>query len=382
MPAVNISGNGQKRLQINKSTELLHLDGENPRLSQEAKDCSQFELLSILHKGFNLEELADSMAQNGYFDEEPLVAIPQSLPKKSTTGKADHAFRDYISNDDTALIVVEGNRRLATVKLLLDSQLRAKLRIKSWPTISEKIKAELQTLPVIVYRERSEVLPYLGVRHIVGIQRWGAYSKARYIVKMINDGRAIKDIEGQIGDKQSAVVKNYVCYRLLKQVADEFDFDTDAAEEDFSLLLLAIGQGNIKRYLGLPKKLAEVNYDEPVSKDHVENLKNVMSWIFGDGKKERPVIKDSRDITTYLSHVVASDEAVSYLTTNRDLVAAYDRSDGEETMLLKYIALANSRLESALGIAHRHNTAEVILEAEKCERTAKELVKAVRRSGD
>jgi hypothetical protein len=126
----------------------------------------------------------------------------------------------------------------------------------------------------------------------------------------------------------------------------------------------------------LPKKLKDTNSEQPVPQDKLSNLNDLISWVFGDSKY-LPVIKESRDITNYLSNVVASSEAVNYLRHRRDLIGAYDRTDGEEKMLLKYLNAANSKLETALGIAHRHRTFEVIAQAERCEQTAKTLLKTV-----
>lgn len=375
-------GYGRKRPQINKPINLLHLDNQNPRLPEEAQGKSEGELLNVLYKVFFLDELADSMAQNGYFDEEPLVAVPDKLPTDLEDIDANsEKFRDYISKDTTELTVVEGNRRLATAKLLLGIELREKLRIKHWPILSDPVADDLSILPVIVYLRRNEVIPYLGVRHIVGIQKWDSYAKARYIVQLIESGFSPKEIEAQIGDKEGSVTKSYVCYKLIKQVEDEFDYDTRKAKEDFSLLILAVGQGKIKQYLGLPKKLSEVSPDEPVAPDNLANLRILISWIFGDGKKDR-VITESRDITNYLSHIVTSPEAVLYLEKTRDLTGAYERTDGEEKMLLKYLNTANLKLEGALGVVHRHKKPEVISEIEKCENTVKALLKLARSTDD
>jgi hypothetical protein len=360
----------------------LHFDGENPRLPEEAQGKGESDLLNVLYRKFYLDELAESMAKNGYFDEEPLVAIPRKLPKKLVNAEPDSKeFLAYIKSDSTEFVVVEGNRRLATAKILLDSQLQESLRIRHWPRPSEAVLDDLRVLPIIVYVKRSEVIPYLGVRHIVGIQKWDSYAKARYIAKMINSGLSIETVEEQIGDKQGTVVKNYVCYQLLEQVKNEFDFNIAQAKDDFSLLLLAIGQGNIKRFLGLPRKLSEVDPRDPVPTDNLTNLQDLMSWIFGDGKA-RPIITDSREITKYLSHVVSSSEALAYLRKTRDLNGAYERSDGEEVLILRYLNTANSRLEGALGIAHRHRTPEVISEVEKCEKTVKALLKIVKEPMD
>ncbi len=383
MTDVRFSGYGRKRPQVNKPVSLLHLDNQNPRLPEEAQGKSEEELLNVLYREFFLDELADSMAENGYFDEEPLVAVPHKLPSELEDIDANsNEFRDYISRDSTELVVVEGNRRLAAAKLLLDPGLREKLRIKHWPSLSGQVADDLTILPVIVYLRRSEVIPYLGVRHIVGIQKWDPYAKARYIVQLIESGSSIKKVKEQIGDKKGSVVQNnYVGYKLLEQVENEFDFDTRKAKEDFSLLLLAIGQGNIKRFLRLPGRLSEVDPDEPVATENLESLRMLASWIFGDGKQE-PVITDSRHITRYLKYIVTNPEAVSYLERTRDLMGAYERTDGEETMLLRFLNTANLKLEGALGVAHRHKTLEVISEIEKCEQTVNALLKIVRGTDD
>jgi len=382
MVDTSFPGGGRKRPQVNKAVSLLHLDSHNPRLSEQAQGKSEEELLKVLYKEFFLDELARSMVENGYFDEEPLVAVPAKLP--SSLKDADpnsQEFRDFVNRDDTELTVVEGNRRLATVRLLLDPALRDRLRIKHWPTPSEEVADDLRILPVIVYSRREEIIPYLGVRHVVGIQKWNSYAKARYIVQMKETGLTPKDIERQIGDTQGSVTKSLVCYKLLEQVEDEFDLDTASAKENFSLLLLAVGLGNIKRFLGLPRKLSDADADEPVGRENLTNLKRLVSWLFGDGERGA-AIRESRDITNYLSHVVGNAEAIGYLESTGDLLGAYDLSDGEQTMLLKYLRAANAKLEKALGVVHRHRIPEVLLEIEKCAQTVQALLQTARGTDD
>jgi hypothetical protein len=60
------------------------------------------------------------------------------------------------------------------------------------------------------------------------------------------------------------------------------------------------------------------------------------------------------------------------------LTAAYDRTDGEEKMLLRYLATANTKLEVALGIAHRHKTFEVLSQIQRCEQTVDALLKTLK----
>lgn len=371
-------GRNRKHPQMDIGINRLYLDTNNPRLPENIQGTSEAKLLNSLYRGFNLDELAESMCQNGYFDEEPLVVIPKNLPKKlSEVAPDSKEFKTFIDNEKTTFTVVEGNRRLATVKLIVDSNLRSQLKIKHWPEPLEDILSELKLLPTIVYTKRSDVIPYLGVKHIVGIQKWDSYAKARYVAQLVDKGQTLQDVESQIGDTQGSARKNYIGYKLLQQAKAEFDYDTEVAENNFSLLILSVGQGKIKKFLGLPTKIKDINPDAPVPEKSVDNLKNLMGWLFGDGK-QLPAIKESRDITSYLSHVVASPEALKHLERTRELKEAYDLSDGEEQMLLRYLASANRELAVVLGMIHRYKTSEdVITEVQKCIETAKQLLKTV-----
>jgi hypothetical protein len=378
MAKKQIPRQGHKSPRLYLNIDNLRLDPNNPRLPEDAQGKKQPMLLEVLYKKFNLDELADSMAQNGYFDEEPLVAIPHRLPDNLKNAASDNPeFKQFIKQKKTIFIVVEGNRRLATAKILLDIELRKELRNKRWPELTQKTAKDLTNLPVIIYKNRSEIIPYLGVRHILGIQKWDSYAKARYVAKMVDDGYRVDEIETMIADKRGSARRNYICFKLLEQIENEFDIDSSPAKANFSLLLLAIGQGKIKRFLGLPKSLIDADINSPVPMKHLDNLKYLISWIFGDDK-DKPVIDESRDITRYLSYTVDNLEALNYLIKTRNLSESYDRSDGEETMLMRYLTQANRKLEVALGISHRHKTNEVISETEKCSETIKRILESLR----
>ncbi len=387
---VKPAGLGRKRPSLNVPIGRLHLDPENPRLPEEAQGRSEDEVLKHLFEHFDLEEIAAPMAQNGYFDEEPLVVIPQGLPKRLIPKVGEKEAADYLKYLETAeFTVVEGNRRLATARILRNVDLRQKLHIRAWPDISMEVHKDLDELPVIVYPTRQEVLPYLGVRHITGNKKWDSYAKARYIAAMLDEDYSIEDIVREVGDRSQSVLRNAVAYRILQQAQNELDWDIGRAKEDFSYLLLAIGQRSVKAFLGWSKKgtegnqikvlaLDEVQLDAPVPDSHLKNLREFLSWIYGEGNKVLPVIKESRDITNYLSHVLASTKATEFLRKSRDLREAYDLSDGEEAMVRNLLGTANTKLEKVLGVVHRHKTADVIAEAEKCSDTAARVVKTLR----
>lgn len=387
------AGVGRKRTLLDIPIDRLHLDPQNPRLPEEVQGSSPDVLLQHLAEHFDLEEIADPMAQNGYFDEEPLVVVPIDLPQEliPKIGEAESpTYLKFLEKAD--FTVAEGNRRLATAKILLSEDLRRKLKIRHWPAITEPVKDDLSLLPAIVYPTRKEVLPYLGVRHITGNKKWDSYAKARYISAMLDEGHSIEAIEREVGDRTQAVLKNAVAYRTLQQAHSELELDITKAKDNFSFMLLGIGQREIKLFLGWSKPidgagrvktlpLDEIPLEAPVPETHLGALRDFLSWVYGEGTKVLPVIKESRDITNYLTHVVASPDAVACLRDTRNLLDAFDVTNGEEMLARKLLRGANSKLEKALGIAHRHKTEEVVAEAEKCFDTAQRVVKTVRENG-
>jgi len=360
----NFAGKGRKRPQLNIRADQLHLDPENPRLPVEVQGKSEEEIINSLYRYFDTDEIAYSMAENGYFDEEPLVAVPKALPDEfkkipsEQLSKSDK-YLTFLHRSDTAFTVLEGNRRLSTIKLLLSPQLRSKLKVRTFPEISDIIRDDISLLPVIVYPTRQEVLPYLGVRHISGIKKWEPYAKARYIANMVDQGYSIDAIQKQVGDRSNSARKFYLCYQLLEVAKYEFSLDTDKAENFFSYLILASGQGSIKDYLGLSKRLQDVDLEKPIPDNKLQNLKNIFSWLFGEGREKLPVIKESRDITDKLTPVLRNAKATEYLQATRDLSEAYERSDGDEELLKKYLTRANGLLEKSLAFVSRNKSEEI-----------------------
>lgn len=379
MSEETFTGRGRKRPQLNILAQNLFLDSMNPRLPADVQGKDEVDLLYALYKFFDIEELAYSMAENGYFDEEPLVAIPNSLPEKYEKKtcqelEADEEYLKFIHDSETTFTVVEGNRRLSTIKILLDKAIQRDLKIFHFPEISDQIRDDLSKLPVIVYPNRKEVLPYLGVRHITGVKKWEPYAKARYIAHMISEGFSMDEVQKMVADRSNSARKFYLCYKLLQEVEEVFDYDSSNAKEEFSYLLLASGQNSIKEFLGLPSNLTQVNYEKPVPAEKEENLLLLFSWLYGEGTKVARVLKESRDITNYLSHVIKSPLALDHLKTTRNLLESYERSGGEEQQLLTYLKKANANLEKSLQFIHRHKANEPVgTELDKSSDTIKTL---------
>ncbi len=363
--------------------DKLLLDTQNPRLPLEARDKSQEVTLEVLVRQFDLTELAYSMVENGYFAEEPLVVIPNNLPKNFTLSafetieQKQDALKKLLDMPDVSFIVVEGNRRLATTKILTSPELCAKYR---FPTIENPtILATLKQIPALVYEERSDVAAYLGVRHIVGTLKWEAFAKAQFIKERVDElmqkqkmtaTEAVKMVGKQIGDKSNLVKKQYAQYQIMEQAEDELGFDIKPIRDNFSLLEVIFRSTDIRNYVGIETTLGRANIERQIVPDsHLERLRDVFTWIFGDMSQGiQRVLTDSRDITGLLAHVMKNEEATLYLKQYKNLEEAYELSEGEKEFVLKKIQLATRSLEYAMQRAYRFPNDEAIRSSvEVCE---------------
>lgn len=341
-----------------KDVSQLQLDPQNPRLALESS-ASADAILKRMYAAEALEELAHSLVRNGYFWEEPLVIVPEK-------GK---------------LIVVEGNRRLATLKLLLDPALRKKIGVTpDFPELTAARAAELKKfgVPTVTYESRDLVVPFLGFRHITGVKKWEPLAKAKYVTSLIDAGTPISDIEESIGDDARTVKRLYQTFIVYKQIEDDLTMETKEIRDNFSLLEVSLSQVSIKEFLGVGKKLPETKTDTVVPTTNLEKLRELIGWVYGDGPLLR-VITDSRQISKRLAPVVASTDALTYLRKTRDLEAAYDRSGGERDYYVKQIAAASRSVERANGIAPLFTKdKEIISQIERLEKLVQALGRVAR----
>jgi hypothetical protein len=343
------------------SVENLELDSENPRLAIDGK-IPPLELLRRLYVEEALDELAYSFIKNGYFGEEPLVAV--------RTAKS------------SVFTVVEGNRRLATLKLLLNPSLRKQIQVSnSFPELPNGRKSTLDPVPVIIYESRDEVIPYLGFRHVTGAKKWEPYSKARYVAQLIAKGYSIADVEAAVGDTSRAVRKLYQAYVISNQVETDLSMGAGPLRDEFSLLEVTLGQQSIKEFLGIPRELPSAKSNQIVSTGRLEKLRELIGWVFGDPERElRAVVSDSRQISQRLAPVIADSAALERLRTTRDLEAAYEFAGGESEFLRKQLGRALRCAQQALGVLPNfRGDASVTAEIERLRTVVEEMVRAVRK---
>ncbi|MEO6395673.1 MAG: ParB/Srx family N-terminal domain-containing protein [Devosia sp.] len=298
-------------------TQTLKLDLENPRFGlSDAKD--ETEALALLRDRANLKELWDSIAEKGFERYEPLVA-----------------YRDK----KRGLVVIEGNRRLAAVKLLRSPKLATSLGIRNLPSLTAKIRATMTTLPVTLVKSRDAAADYIGFKHINGPASWGSLAKAKFGVALFdklkvaksNEDTRLQVLSKRLGDSRQLLLRTLVGYKVFEQARDLGFLGEDMLDEsafDFSHLYTMLQNPATREFLGLgsdPLSEGDIR-NNPTPKSHQESLQHLMSWLFGNGDDEPSLIKRQGTDRPKLTKILASAVATETLISTRDFDRAADEA--------------------------------------------------------
>ena len=325
----------------------LFLDAENPRLGRQAiaEGLSQSAILKRM-EDWTLNELAVSFAESGFWTQEALVAMKQAVGNK------------------TRLVVVEGNRRLAALKLLARAK-EGKPLDSRWRKIAALISAgdwkKLQRVPYVLADSRAEVQSYLGFRHVTGIKEWEPAEKAEFIARLIDDTQlTYEQVRMRIGSKTPTVRQNYLSYKILLQMEQRDDISIKKVEDRFSVLYLSLRTRGVQQYLQIDIEASPKRGLKPVPKKRLAQLSSFALWLFGN-EEQLPLVRDSRE-TDRFGQILESPKAVKYLetTTKPRFDRAFQIAGGDEAQAAQHVEDAAFATEAALMTIHLHkNSARV-----------------------
>lgn len=325
----------------------LELDPQNPRLTREEEGRSQEELLRIMIERFEADLLAKSIIASGYLHIDPLIGYQHN----------------------STVTILEGNRRVAAIKLLLKPELAPEKHQSKWQKLSEQLpknyRDELSTIPVDVYNDRNDIdlKAYIGFRHVTGVLQWPPLEKAGFIAQMVERGLTYEEIARRLGSYATHVERHYAAYRLVRQAADEEIPGTESMENLFGVLLRALQTPDVAKFLGISYPHNPKQSAKPVPNKNLENLRYFVEWTFGTKDKGR-VLKDSRDLTKW-GQILQSPAAVRYLknTPQPEFDRAWLKSGGQKESLVESLYTASDRLEESVPLVSDHKQEKEVEEA-------------------
>ncbi len=313
----------------------LKFDPYNPRLPSSVNGEDQSAVLEWMLRDASILELMGSIGEKGYFPGEPLLVVQD----KSSQG---------------IYKVVEGNRRLCAVKLLHNPDV-APVRQKSVRVVSEGALNKPDTLPVLIYNDRSEILSYLGYRHVTGIKQWDPLAKAKYLkqlkitVESEEPATQYKTLAKTIGSRADYVAALLTSLSVYDQIKESDFFGIKSLNEesiDFSVLTTALSYNNIVSFIGLSSRA-----DPTLSGLNNDHLKELTQWLFERIAEGRTRLGESRNLSM-LNNVVSHEKALSSFRAGKPLKEA-ELLTGKPAEIFG-IAIVESKARLEVAREHQH----------------------------
>ncbi len=316
----------------------MDLDPENPRLPERLKtgDTSEGDVLNWMLEDATLVDLIASISENGFFPGEPIIAVESSI--------------------DGRFIVIEGNRRLAALKLLQDPSI-AEVSSTTVRNLSQTAWSNSRIpldINVYVAPDRESVDNYLGFRHVTGVKQWPTISKARYLHRLFRkkdyyDG-IFKELAREIGSKGAYVKRLIYGYELFVKIKDHNYYGLDLEEESFDLSRItdaAIIHSNIASYMGF--NLENIN---PVQNLDEEKFRQVVEWLYKIQSDGTTRVGESRNLRV-LNKVLGFERAKTlFVDENKTLREAAQFTDLMDESIREFLQSSYNNLIEAQKQTH------------------------------
>lgn len=241
--------------------ENLFINPNNPRLMEKKRKSEVLDLRII-----------ESGIQDSLIKEIQKEGISDLIEKITKLGflTIDRIVVRELENLPGKYLVLEGNRRIATVKTLL------KEHTDGIVTLEDDIYKSLLQIEVLVYSGTDKNIIWLlqGIRHINGIKEWGSLQQSRFLYEMQNT----ESLKASELDKMTGLGRNSISNRIRSYKAFQYCktiYHGEIVENNFSLFQEVIfARPMIKDWLAWDDKSEMFNNDT--------NLELILNWYLGD----------------------------------------------------------------------------------------------------
>jgi hypothetical protein len=288
----------------------LLFDPENPRLP-ELLGKDQTEIFRFLVNEIGVEDVIQSVAASGMIQGDPVIAR-----------EAEDRKRFY---------VIEGNRRLAALKLLNGEKIGDGKPEPSVPQVDAAFKTSIGKITIQLGWEQKEIDAYLGYKHVTATREWPPEAKARFVVDRVKGNFSSENLAAfskRLGTTPPTLRRWIVAYLTLKQAqrVGSFDPQEAPAKRFFGTFYTLLGSQQVQNFLGVKP---EPVTDSPVDKEHLDNLGEFIGWVIGT-KRKPPVVNSRKQ--KELDAVLSSPSALQHfrLRGNLDSALLYTEFNAKE----------------------------------------------------
>jgi hypothetical protein len=318
----------------------LKFDLQNFRMA-EVEFGSETEVVSHLIEEYDVDELVLSILTAGWLDYEPLIA------ERNNT-------------------VIEGNRRLAALRLIEDEKLRKQVGY-SLPKVNPvHANAHPQTVSVRYTESREAAYVYIGFKHINGPFKWDALAKAKFAADWVAQGHDIELVSRTLGDSHNTVLRLVNGWNVLKRARAEGFEPSDATTSPpfpISHLYTALTRPAIREFIGIDAPAKAVLTPESIKQENVNQLLQLMNWLYGQRSKAQPsLIRTQNPDLGTLVRIIAHNSAREELIANRNLDGAAELLTPSNERFEIILRQAARACEEALAASKDYDGSPTMLE--------------------
>ena len=215
---------------IELKIEQIYLDPNNPRFVDDNwmtivddsidQENVQDRAMRDMIKSHDVAKLRLNMEENGF------LPIDQVIVRQFKQGK---------------YVVLEGNRRIAAAKQILDIKQRG-------GPIKPDVLSSAKTVRCLLYTgsDKQAAWTFQGLRHITGIRPWSAYNKAKLMHQLMEDeGKTLSAVGKRFGLTAFGAGQWIRGYRAFRQAKDESEYSREISESAYTYFQELFGRSNL-----------------------------------------------------------------------------------------------------------------------------------------
>lgn len=182
----------------------LFLDPENIRLQVARK--TQDSLINDLFINENAMQILESIAINGFFPDEPPVAV----------------------EEDDKIIVIDGNRRVSALKVL-NRPILVPSKEKKIKGMLKDISSDIKEIEVIIAPERESIRHFLASKHTQNTKRpWRPLRQAYFYKAELQRGKTINELKTEY---PSVDIPKFIKLLNMHKIAKSYKYEAGNIEK-------------------------------------------------------------------------------------------------------------------------------------------------------
>ncbi len=306
--------------------QKLLFDPRNPRLPGDFAG-DQRQIFRFLVDEIGVEDLLNSMASSGAIEGDPMIARSAERPGE--------------------FYVIEGNRRLAALKLLSGQRIADGGPEPPLPLVSPDVAKTLTAINVQTGWDPERLEAYLGYKHVTATREWPPEAKARFVLERSGNDLSAQNLSRfakRLGTTLPTLRRWLVAYLTLQQAEREADFTPLEAysKRYFGTFYTLLGSQEVQRFLDLK---TDPLTGSPVPKERLDQLREFVSWTIGTRKA--PPVVNSRDQQN-LDAVLSSPSALQYFRSKKNIDGAMFYTEANSGEIAEKLLTAAYTIEECL----------------------------------